>query len=60
MTDRTPEQPPQAKQQAKDKGPRTIQEALREAVQRLPHDQQKKVRAILRDKGVLKDEHGKE
>jgi hypothetical protein len=53
MTDRTPELPPQGKQT---KGPRTIQEALRDAVQRLPQDEQKRVRKVLREKGVLKDD----
>jgi hypothetical protein len=46
--------------QKKEKKPHSLQDALRDALKRLPHDQQKKVRAILHDKGVLKDEHGKE
>jgi hypothetical protein len=41
-------------EQTKAKEPRTIQDALKEALKRLPHDEQKKVRAILHDKGVLK------
>jgi len=34
----------------------TIQDALKEALKRLPHDQQKKVREVLKAKGVLKDD----
>jgi len=38
------------------KGPRTIEDALKEALQRLPHDEQKRVREVLKAKGVLKDD----
>jgi hypothetical protein len=43
--------------ETKDKGhPPTIQDALKEALKRLPHDEQKRVREILKAKGVLKDD----
>jgi hypothetical protein len=40
----------------KDKGPHSLKEALQDAVKRLPHEEQKRVRKILREKGVLKEE----
>jgi hypothetical protein len=52
MTDRTTtNQPPQAHQ---DKHPRTIQDALKDAIKRLPHAEQKRVHKLLLEKGVLK------
>jgi hypothetical protein len=42
--------------QKKEKKPHSLQDALRDALKRLPHDQQKKVREVLKAKGVLKDD----
>lgn len=46
---------------SKAKKPGGIKQALRDAIKRLPHDQQQRARQLLHDKGVLgKDEdHGK-
>jgi hypothetical protein len=41
---------------AKEKKPHSLQDALRDALKRLPHDEQKRVREVLHEKGVLKDD----
>jgi hypothetical protein len=41
-------------EQHKDKPTRTIQDALKEAIKRLPHEKQKPLRELLKAKGVLK------
>jgi hypothetical protein len=44
--------------QKKEKKPHSLQDALRDALKRLPHDQQQRVRKVLHEKGVLKDVKG--
>jgi len=42
-------------QPQKDKAPRSLKDALHEAIKKLPHDQQQNARKVLREKGVLQD-----
>lgn len=46
-------------EQKKDKAPKSAEDAIRDAVKRLPPDEQKRVREVLKSKGVLKDDRDK-